>query len=37
MNIDSLEWDGKMLHDFGIKRESLANIKKSSSDSFGEI
>lgn len=37
MDINRLEWSEHMLKEFGIKRECLAEIRKSSSDNYGEI
>lgn len=37
MDIKRLEWSEHMLKEFGVKRESLAEIRKSSSDNYGEI
>jgi len=37
MDLDSLTWSDPMLSDFGIKRECLPEIRKSSSDHFGEV
>jgi len=37
MDIHSLEWSDHMLKEFGIKRECLPEIKKSSSDNYGVI
>jgi len=35
MDIETLEWSEKMLSEFGIYKDCLAEIKKSSSDDFG--
>jgi glycerol kinase len=37
MDINTLEWSEKMLEDFGISKESLPQIIKSSSDNFGIV
>lgn len=37
MDLDKLEWSDSMLTEFGIKKECLAEIIKSSSDDFGVI
>ncbi len=37
MDIKTLEWSEAMLKVFGVKRESLAEIRKSSSDEYGVV
>ena len=37
MDLHSLQWSDKMLADFGIKRGCLPEIRRSSSDDFGQV
>lgn len=37
MDLNTLEWSSRMLEDFGISINNLPEIKKSSSEDFGNI